>query len=116
MKALIARWYALRRFFEDWLAPRLRAVRIEGDALPKRFPRHQLIHLVDDGESWSAGFHCPCGCGDILEVALLKGASPRWELSVDRKGRPTLHPSVWRATGCGSHFWVRDGRIHWCKG
>ncbi|MDM9644782.1 DUF6527 family protein [Rhizobium sp. S163] len=28
--------------------------------------------------------------------------------------RPTLHPSVWRNSGCRSHFWVRRGRIAWC--
>ncbi|WP_425373246.1 DUF6527 family protein, partial [Klebsiella pneumoniae] len=33
---------------------------------------------------------------------------------VDGKGRPTLYPSIWRTTGCRSHFWVRIGRIHWC--
>lgn len=116
MKKLLALWHSVRGFIAGWLAPKLLIVEIEGDTLPKRFPQNQIIHLVDDGESWSAGFHCPCGCGDVLEVALLKGARPRWDLTTDQKGRPTLRPSVWRTTGCRSHFWVREGRIQWCQG
>ncbi|WP_228480154.1 DUF6527 family protein [Pseudomonas aeruginosa] len=61
--------------------------------------------------------HCPGWVDhyrDVLEVALIKGARQRWSLSVDGKGRPTLYPSIWRTTGCRSHFWVRKGRIHWC--
>ncbi|WP_237362010.1 DUF6527 family protein [Rhizobium gallicum] len=57
---------------------------------------------------------CPCGCGRRLEVMLLKDVKPRWDLSVDKSGLPSLHPSVWVAEGCRSHFWLRNGKIHWC--
>lgn len=107
-------WGVVHEAASRWFGLRLRTYRVEGDILPAHIRPNQLIHLLDDGESWSAGFLCPCGCGDVLEVALIKGARQRWSLSVDGKGRPTLHPSIWRATGCRSHFWVRKGRIHWC--
>ncbi|MCQ1572731.1 DUF6527 family protein [Neorhizobium galegae] len=58
---------------------------------------------------------CPCGCGDTIELMVLDGARPRWDITVDHSGRPSLHPSVWRNIGCRSHFWVRRGRIQWCK-
>jgi hypothetical protein len=46
---------------------------------------------------------------------LLEGIRPRWDLKVDADQRPTLHPSVWVADGCRSHFWLRRGIVHWCK-
>ncbi|MER8408153.1 DUF6527 family protein [Mesorhizobium sp. M1307] len=57
---------------------------------------------------------CPCGCGEPIELMVLKEAKPRWDVRIDESRRPTLHPSVWRQKGCRSHFWIRQGRIHWC--
>ncbi|WP_248306350.1 DUF6527 family protein [Devosia oryzisoli] len=57
---------------------------------------------------------CPCGCGATIELMVIPEARPRWSITTDAQRRPTLHPSVWRKTGCKSHFWVREGRIQWC--
>jgi hypothetical protein len=46
---------------------------------------------------------------------LLTAADPHWTLSVDASGRPTLRPSVWRTTGCKSHFWIRNGQTVWAE-
>lgn len=102
------------RSLRDWLTPAMRVVEVEGDCLPALIPTNCLIHLIDDGESWSAGMLCPCGCKDILELMLLPVVKPRWDLKVDKRGRPTLSPSVWRTAGCRSHFWLRDGKVKWC--
>lgn len=104
-------WLRIREYFSDGLL----VVEVNGDLLPEKIRPKQFIHLLDEGESWSAGFHCPCGCGDVLEIALLEGAQPRWQLHVDHRGRPTLSPSVWRNDGCRSHFWVKKGKVHWCR-
>ncbi len=48
-----------------------------------------------------------------IQLSLLETGSPRWRLSVDRKGVPTLAPSVHRTRGCKSHFFPRAGRIDW---
>lgn len=95
------------------VSPR-RSVRIfEGDALPDKLPRRDLVLVRDDGDDWSVGLLCPCGCGTRLEMMVLKGVRPRWDVTIDRQGRPTLHPSVWLRTGCRSHFWIRQGKIVW---
>lgn len=88
---------------------------IEGDTLPSALPSRDLVLTRDDGDDWSVGMRCPCGCGDKIELMILREARPRWDISVNKAGKPSLHPSVWRKSGCESHFWVRDGRILWCE-
>jgi hypothetical protein len=111
VSARIGRWWrdAWTRF-----APRRRLRVVEGDSLPLLMPRRDLVLARDDGEDWCVGMRCPCGCGDVIELLVLAEARPRWNLSVDASGRPTLAPSVWRQSGCRAHFWIRSGRIHWC--
>lgn len=87
---------------------------VEGDTLPKELPSKRLVLAREAGEDWSVGFHCPCGCGRRVELLLVEEAKPRWRMEVNKKGRPTLTPSVWLRGGCGSHFFVRNGRITWC--
>lgn len=88
---------------------------IEGDTLPKRLPFWNLVMARDGDEDWSVGLRCPCGCGQRLEMMLLKEVKPRWDISVDQKGRVSLHPSVWLREGCKSHFWVKGGKVIWCE-
>lgn len=107
----VMRW--ARRSWDAWHPPRQLLV-VEGDALPARLPGRAVVLLRDDGEDWSVGLLCPCGCGDTIELMLIREAKPRWDLRADAKNLPTLHPSVWRNTGCRSHFWLRDGRVTWC--
>jgi len=97
----------------QWLAPRRKILIREGDTLPVSMPKQDLILLKDEGENWSVGLHCPCGCGDVIELLLLPNVIPRWDIQIDQFGRPTLSPSVWRVTGCRSHFWLRKGRVIW---
>lgn len=95
------------------VAPRRKVVIVPGDSLPERLPKRDLVLAREGGEDWCVGFHCPCGCGRVVELLLVAEAKPRWDLYLD-KGRPTLSPSVWLKSGCRSHFWIRDGRIRWC--
>lgn len=103
-------WRGARERILPW-----RRLRIApGDALPAEMPRRDLVLVRDDGEDWSVGMRCPCGCSEVIELALMSDVRPHWRLEVDRSGRPSLSPSVWRRTGCRSHFWVRYGRVAWC--
>jgi len=60
----------------------------------------------------SVSFLCPCGCGEALTLNVDLGAGRAWRLVVE-KGELTLLPSVWRDTGCQSHFVVWRNRIWW---
>ena len=96
------------------LMPRRRLRVIAGDSLPKRLPRRDLVLARDDGEDWCVGLRCPCGCGDSLELLVVAEAKPRWDIAIDKRGKPSLSPSIWRKTGCHSHFWLSNGRVRWC--
>lgn len=87
----------------------------EGDEPPLDLKRGQLVVACEDDELWAAAFICPCGCGERIELALLPEVKPHWKLKSDSPKAPTLHPSVWRKMGCKSHFWVRQGKVQWCK-
>lgn len=49
---------------------------------------------------------CPCGCGEDIPVNLDARAGKAWRLYRGRLTGLTLFPSVWRDTGCRSHFIV----------
>ena len=108
---MIMRWW---RHVWARLGPCRRLRIIEGDSLPSQLPWRDLVLARDDGEDWCVGMRCPCGCGHVIELLVIAEAKPRWDVSVDTKGRPTLTPSVWLKKGCRSHFWIREGRVHWC--
>jgi len=103
---------ATRRMFARWRGD-LFVIRNEGDTLPALIPARRVIQMIDQGGEWSVGFMCPCGCGESIELLLPEFIEPRWSLTLDEIGRPTLTPSVWRNEGCRSHFFVRGGRVIW---
>ena len=74
------------------------------------------LYFVTNGKEpkWSL-FKCPCGCRSVITLSLQRVHNPHWQLSLTHAARPTLYPSVWRDKGCMSHFWIRDGRVYWCK-
>src|SRR5947207_15952273 len=51
-------------------------------------------------------FLCPCGCGEVVRLNLLRSRGPAWRLALNAAGLPTLRPSVIRRSGCRSHFLV----------
>src|SRR5437868_6859226 len=76
--------------------------------------RGGTLYLVFAGNyRWLAGLKCPCGCDAAIYLSLNRGAKPRWRVSLNADGVPSVFPSVWRTVGCGSHFWLRKGRIAW---
>lgn len=96
------------------LLPRRRLRVIDGDSLPSRLPSRDLVLARDNGEDWCVGMLCPCGCGYVIELLVVAEGKPRWDVKADPEGVPTITPSVWLQKGCRSHFWVKNGRIHWC--
>jgi hypothetical protein len=69
--------------------------------------------LVRRGVLRSLVIACPDNCGEVLTVNLDARTGPAWRLTNDKRGT-SLYPSVWRETGCRSHFIVWRNRIYWC--
>lgn len=88
---------------------------IEGDSLPNKMPMRSIVVTMEDEEVWCAGFKCPCGCCRIIELPIIQEAKPRWDLKINSKNQISLHPSVFLKNGCKSHFWVKNGKVIWCK-
>lgn len=65
-------------------------------------------------QKW-AYFRCPCGCGEVIMLPLVQSRHPRWTVTVDHDGRPSVEPSVRQVSGCLSHFLIRQGQIVWCE-
>jgi hypothetical protein len=101
------------RHLKETVLPARELQMINSDELPVCLPRRNLVLASKDGEQWCVGMTCPCGCKQRIELPLLREVKPRWELRLDKRGKPTLTPSVWIREGCCSHFYVRNGRVIW---
>ena len=55
---------------------------------------------------------CPCGCGEDIPVNLDARAGDAWRLYRKARSGLSLYPSVWRDTGCESHFIIWHDKIH----
>jgi hypothetical protein len=92
---------------------RIRYERVE--EFPEQ-PSEATLYLAGEAPHlWAAALLCPCGCGDVIHLNLLKQERPSWSVRWHRDGTVTLVPSVWRTKGCGSHFIIRNSRIRWVR-
>ena len=57
-------------------------------------------------------FLCPCGCGEVVSLNLLRDAGPAWRLEIDEESRVSVWPSVRRQSGCKSHFVLAHNVAH----
>lgn len=105
-------WRAAAWKVEGWRRRDVKVVLVDEE--PKHLQRNLLYVRQGAGRPAFGYLACPCGCGATLHLRFVGARRPRWVLSLDRNGRATLRPSVWRGTGCGSHFFVCAGRIVWC--
>jgi hypothetical protein len=67
--------------------------------------------LIVRGHPRSLVMGCPCGCGEQLTINLDSRSGPAWRF-FESNGEVTLYPSVWRESGCKSHFVIWQSRIY----
>jgi hypothetical protein len=70
------------------------------------------IAVVKRGTLRSVVMRCPDGCGEAITLNLDPRTDKAWRLYQSRKGL-TLFPSVWRDTGCRSHFILWNDVLYW---
>ena len=100
-----------------WFIGLLRSRNVYTTETVEEFPdtlEPECVYLVGEGSvPWFATLLCPCGCGALIRLSLLKDDRPRWRARRHFAGTVTLEPSIWRKKGCGSHFFVRRGQVVW---
>lgn len=70
------------------------------------------VAIVKRGTLRSVVMRCPDGCGDAITLNLDPRTDKAWRLYKSKKGL-TLFPSVWRDSGCQSHFVLWNDVISW---
>jgi hypothetical protein len=56
---------------------------------------------------------CPCGCGDSINICLMKGHYLNWKIGFDKLKRISFSPSIRKLDNCKSHFFIIKGSINW---
>lgn len=80
---------------------------IQGD-----LPQGQAILVERDGQPRWLVMACPCGCREEIRVNLDRRSGPAWRIYTLPKGSFSVYPSVWRDSGCGSHFIIWSNRLY----
>lgn len=86
------------------------------DEIQDTYEYGKLYLIGSDGNFWLTAFHCPCGCGELLELLLLEDAKPHWTVDCIDDEHIDLSPSVWKIHGCKSHFFVKNNQVIWVAG
>ena len=78
-------------------------------------PLHsRTVYIVIEGkQKIHAALICPCGCRSTILLNLLKDSYPYWKISKGNIQGLTISPSIWKTSGCKSHFFIRRGKIIW---
>lgn len=90
------------------------SVAAQADAPDKLSGPADLV-MVERGVPRSIVMLCPDGCGEMLTINLDRRAGKAWRFYESKRG-PSLYPSVWRTSGCRSHFIIWEGGIYWNDG
>lgn len=83
------------------------------DDVPEIINSGTIYIVGNKGFYWQGVMLCPCGCKEQLYINFIEDQYPCWTYEILKRRRITLQPSLWRKTGCKSHFFVREGRIVW---
>ncbi|MGB2870132.1 MAG: DUF6527 family protein [Bacteroidota bacterium] len=70
--------------------------------------------LIERGRPRSLVCMCPCGCNSPITLNLDRRTGKAWIL-YQRKRGVSLYPSVWRDSGCESHFVIWNNKVFWLE-
>jgi Family of unknown function (DUF6527) len=81
--------------------------------LPDDIKDHTVYVIGEKGHEWLAALKCPCGCGDTLQLNLIKAVKPKWRIFFHKKRKVSISPSIDRIVNCRSHFTLTKGIVRW---
>lgn len=67
--------------------------------------------LIERGRPRWLLISCPCGCGEEFPINLDSRSGPAWRLYKNQRTGLSLFPSVWRDSGCFSHYVIWRNQI-----
>ena len=105
---LFASWRTPKRYQLDELT----TVEQRLSHIPQALPRGVFLERSGETDKWLK-FNCPCGCGRLVALNLMRTQRPSWRVSKEKGDRISVYPSV-DSTECGSHYWIKHSEIHWC--
>ena len=82
---------------------------------PEVFQKQKIYLVGESGHTWYIGLLCPCDCGEVIQLSTLKTDNPKWSFVKHWNYTITINPSIWRISGCKSHFFIRRGIVDWCR-
>lgn len=97
----------------DWLQPEYKFMYI--NEIPDKVNDKTIYIIGDIKQPWLLVLTCPCGCKNLIQLNLLKDATPCWKYRILKKNKINISPSIWRINGCKSHFFVHKSKIKWAK-
>lgn len=88
---------------------------IESSEIPE-FLKEETVYLIKEGQQrLHAALLCPCGCRSQINLNLLPDSYPYWKIRKIKKQTLTIYPSIWKLSGCKSHFFIRKGKVVWAR-
>ena len=75
--------------------------------------RGDNLVLVRRGIARSVWLRCPCDCGAVLSINVDPRIRRHWKIR-EKDGRITLLPSIWRESGCKTHFILWNNDVLMC--
>lgn len=106
-------FYRLRRAVRKARKQSIPLLTVRVDEEPEPLQPSTLYLLGNSRKPWAAIILCPCGCKEIVRLNLLVEARPCWTATNHFDCTTSLNPSIFRTTGCKSHFWIRHGVVEW---
>ena len=83
------------------------------EEIPEEVKENVLYHIGEGNFKWLLVFTCPCGCRELIQLNLLKEASPKWRVKFHDDGDISLYPSINRQVNCKSHFNITRNSVRW---
>jgi hypothetical protein len=114
MDALRTFWRSLLVWLRVIPAPEYVARLVSDRPAPDSLKKGFLYIVGGKGYQKWACFRSPADEEEIIQLSLMVKRRPRWRVTVDSLGRPSIHPSVWQHDGTYAHFWIRRGNVEWC--
>lgn len=112
-------WKQLAGSIHSWFSRHFRRYTLKSvEEMPEESHiRRRVAYWVGaEGYKWCLVFICPCGCREVIYLNLLPTARPLWRVELHKGKSFSVAPSVNRTNGCRANFFLREGRVVFCRG